>query len=515
MSSTNRGHVVVDRELELERQEHLAAVGRMRRLMPLAVVLWLGFFFVDWVLATWVVPGSLLPYLGLRVVGVVPILGSWWRLSRPPIPSPRLLTSLDLMMTTSSATILSVMCLLSGGLTSPYATYIAMVLAGRAASMPDPWRTGMVRLGVPALASPVVLALAYPWSSALQAQLLDASARGTYFFYLMLIGGAWGLLVISSHNAWILRRQIFRSRSIGRYRLKRRIGEGGMGEVWVAWDEQLRRDIALKILRPEAGTQPALIARFEREIMATAGLSHPNTVRIFDHGTTDDGLWYYAMELLEGVDLHDLVARDGALPPDRALYLARQAAGALAEAHRRGVVHRDLKPENLFVVELGGETDFVKVLDFGIARLTKSEEPRLTSTGWIAGTPEYVSPEMAAGGEAGPPADVYGLGGVLYFTLTCTPPFEEPNAARLLQLHIGAEPETLSQRMGYAMPPRLEATIMRCLAKSPEDRYADAGELAAALDECIAEYWAQGPFTADEVETPGEPRNTQGTMSQD
>ncbi len=498
IATTARPHQIVDRDRELERQEHLATVGRMKRLMPLAAALWMGFFFVDWVLATWVVPGELLPYLGLRLVGLLPILASWWRLAREPAPSRRLLAALDLMMTTSSATILALMCLLSGGLTSPYATYIAMVIVGRAATTPDHWRTGMVRLGVPALASPVVLVLALPFSSMLREQLLDAGARGTYFFYWMLIAGAWGLLVITSHNAWTLRRQVFRSRSIGRYRLERRIGEGGMGEVWVAWDEQLRRDVALKILRPEAGTQAAAVARFEREIMATAALSHPNTVRIYDHGVTDDGLWYYAMELLTGVDLYELVAAQGPLPPSRAIHLARQAAGALAEAHRRGIVHRDLKPENLFVAELGGENDFVKVLDFGIVRMTETDEVRLTGTGWVAGTPAYVSPEVAAGGDAGPPADVYGMGGVLYFALTATAPFDAENSAQLLRMHISAAPQPPSQRIGRALPRGLEDTIMRCLAKNPGDRFADAAELARALDACAAGGGPSDAVPADE-----------------
>ncbi len=501
IGSTPKPHQVVDRDRELERQEHLATVGRMRRLMPLATALWLGFSFVDVVLATWVVPGPLGPYFVLRLIGVLPIVGSWWRLAREPTPSPRLLAALDLLMTTSSATVLALMCLLSGGLTSPYVTYIAMVIAGRAASTPDHWRTGIVRLGVPALASPIVLALALPFSPVLAQQLTDPGARGTYFFYLMLIGGAWALLVIASHNAWTLRRQVFQSRSIGRYRLERRIGEGGMGEVWVAWDEQLRRDVALKILRPEAGTQAAAVARFEREIMATAALSHPNTVRIFDHGVTDDGLWYYAMELLTGVDLYELVAAEGPLSAGRAIHVARQAAGALAEAHRRGLVHRDLKPENVFVAEQGGEQDFVKVLDFGIVRMTQSDEVRLTGTGWVAGTPAYVSPEVAAGGDAGPPADVYGLGGVLYFALTSTAPFDAESSVALLRMHISAEPELPSVRRGQPLPPLLEATIMRCLAKRPEDRFADAGELARALDECAAAGGADVAFD-DEMWVP-------------
>jgi eukaryotic-like serine/threonine-protein kinase len=493
-AASAKPHQIVDRDRELERQEHLATVGRIKRLMPLATVLWLGFFFVDWVLATWVVPGPLLPYLGLRLVGVGPILVSWWRLHREPTPSPRTLAALDLAMTSTSATTLALMCLLSGGLTSPYATYITMVIAGRAASTPDHWRTGMVRLGVPALASPVVLALALPLSPMLQQQLHDAGARGTYFFHLMLIGGAWALLVIASHNAWVLRRQVFRTRSIGRYRLERRIGQGGMGEVWVAWDEQLRRDVALKILRPDAGTEPAAVARFEREIMATAALTHPNTVRIYDHGVTDDGLWYYAMELLTGGDLHALVAAHGPLAPRRAIHIARQAAGALAEAHRRGIVHRDLKPENIFVAELGGEQDFVKVLDFGIARMTQHDEVRLTGTGYVAGTPAYLSPEVAVGGDAGPPADVYGLGGVLYFALTGTPPFAAENAAALLRQHALTAPEPPSQRRGQPLPPALEQLVLRCLAKRLTDRFADAGALARALEDCPATVGADDPL---------------------
>jgi serine/threonine-protein kinase len=311
----------------------------------------------------------------------------------------------------------------------------------------------------------------------------------------MLIGGAWGLLVIASHNAWSLRRQVFRSRSIGRYRLERRIGHGGMGEVWVAWDEQLRRDVALKILRPEAGTNAAAVARFEREIMATAALSHPNTVRIFDHGVTDDGLWYYAMELLSGVDLYEMVAAEGPLAPARAIHIARQAAGALAEAHRRGIVHRDLKPENVFVAELGGEHDVVKVLDFGIVRMTQTDEVRLTGTGWVAGTPAYVSPEVAAGGDAGPAADVYGLGGVLYFALTGRPPFDAASSTALLRQHVMVAPEPPSQRLGRPLPAGLERTVLRCLAKDPEHRFADAGELARALDACAA---GGGPDTVDD-----------------
>jgi len=475
--------IITDRDRQLELQEHLSTVRRLRRLLPLAVALWLGFFFVDFVLSTWVVPGELWPYLVLRLFGVLPLLGVWWRLRRRPAPSPRQLAALDILMTATCAGILAAMCLLSGGLTSPFATYIAMVIAGRAAVWPNPWRVGAVRLGVAAVASPAVMLLALPFSGALAAQLSDPKALATYFFFLMLIVGAWILLVIGSHNAWALRRQVFRTRSIGRYRLDRRIGRGGMGEVWVAWHDQLQRHVALKILRPDAGSEACSVVRFEREILSTAALTHPNTVRIYDHGVTEDGLWYYAMELLHGEDLQRAVARDGPMDPRRAVRLVRQAAGALAEAHRSGIVHRDVKPENLFIAQLGGEPNVVKVLDFGIARMSQADDDtRLTSAGWVAGTPAYLSPEAAQGNEVEGSGDVYGLGAVLYFLLTGTPPFSAANSMRLLRLHTHAPVERPSARLGGPVPAAVEALVLRCLEKDPRDRFTDAGALAAALD---------------------------------
>jgi hypothetical protein len=478
--------LIVDRDVALERQEHANAVGRMRRLMPFACALWVGFVFVDWVLATFVVPGPLLPYVLLRVLGLLPLLGATWRLRRDPIPSPLQLALLDGMMTASCAAALSEMCLLSGGLSSPYATYIALVMVGRAAALPSHWKTGAVALGVPLVVYPIVLGLAALVQPRIAAQLGDGIARGTAFFHLMLLMGTWVLLVIGGHNVWTLRRQLFRSRSIGRYRLERRIGRGGMGEVWIAYHEQLARDVALKILRPEYGTDPVAVARFEREVMTTAALSHPNTVRIYDHGATDDGLWYYAMELLEGRDLSTIVREDGPMPPARAVHLVRQAARALAEAHGVGIVHRDIKPENVFVATLGGEKDFVKVLDFGIARAGQVRDARLTTTGWVAGTPAYVSPEAARGESADAPADVYGLGMVLYWAVAGALPFFAETPLEMLAKQVGEVPMPPSERLGETLPSAVEAVILRCLAKDPRDRFADAGALAGALDDVAA-----------------------------
>jgi serine/threonine-protein kinase len=474
--------LVVDRDVHLERVEHGAAVARMRRLLPIGIVLWAAFFFVDFVLATWIVPGDLGAYAVLRALGGVPMVIAWARLRYGGIPTPRALALHDLAMTSSCSATLTAMCLLSGGLTSPYASYVSLVLVGRAAVLPEHWRRGALSLGIPALVSPLVLVCAALGSPRLQAQLRDPVALGTHAFYLMQTSAAWILLVLGGHFVWALRRQVFAARSIGRYRLHRRIGAGGSGEVWLAHDEQLRRDVALKILRPDAGTHPILVQRFGREIVATAELTHPNTIRIFDHGVTEDGLWYYAMELLSGEDLERLVAREGPLPPRRAVHIVGQAARALAEAHARGIVHRDVKPQNVFVTSLGGERDFVKLLDFGVARVHDAADAGLTAVGSVPGTPLYLSPEAAAGVVVGPTADVYGLGGVLYWALTGGPVFTG-ESSQVLRLHAAARPEPPAQRLGRALPERLEAIVLRCLAKDPDDRFRDAGALAQALAE--------------------------------
>ncbi|MBK6921125.1 MAG: serine/threonine protein kinase [Deltaproteobacteria bacterium] len=475
--------LISDRDLALERQEHAAAVARMRRLMPIACVLWLGFGFVDWVLATFIAPAPLASYLVLRLFGLVPLVGCMLWLRLAPAPGPTGLRVLDGVMTASVSAVLTDMCLLSGGLTSPYAAYIALVLVGRAAVLPNHWRIGAVQLAVPVLVHPLVFLASAPFSPELAAQLHDGHAIAVSFFYLMLLFGAWALLVIGGHNVWALRRQLFRSRSIGRYRLERRIGRGGMGEVWIAFHEQLRRDVALKILRPEYGTDPIAVQRFEREVMTTAALTHPNTVRIYDHGTTDDGLWYYAMELLEGDDLSSIVRRHGPLTPARAIHLALQAARALGEAHAAGIVHRDIKPENLFVARLGGESDVVKLLDFGIARTASVRDSRLTTTGWVAGTPAYLSPEAAKGEPAGAPADVYGVGMALFWALTGTVPFGGDSPIEVLARQVNDPVPSPSLRRGEALPPELEALVLRTLAKDPQQRFEDGTALAQALQE--------------------------------
>jgi serine/threonine-protein kinase len=268
-----------------------------------------------------------------------------------------------------------------------------------------------------------------------------------------------------------------------------------MGEVWLAYHPGLKRDVAVKILRPEEREQAGALSRFEREVRATAELKHPNTVRVFDYGTTEDGLWYYVMEFLEGETLHRHVERLGPLPPARAVHIVGQAARAIAEAHEHHIVHRDIKPENLFLTALGGEHDFVKVIDFGIAKVVHPDGTK-TGTGWILGTPQYMSPEVAAGECADARSDVYALGAVLYFLLCGRPPFEAENAAALLFAHVNHEPPTPSSVLGRPIPKDVEGVVLRALAKDPAVRYATGAELALALAACrTAGRWTYGDAT--------------------
>ncbi len=214
-------------------------------------------------------------------------------------------------------------------------------------------------------------------------------------------------------------------------------------------------------------------------------------MRVLDFGVTDDGLWFYAMELLEGETLARLVERDKGLPAERAVHMLRQAARAMAEAHARGLVHRDLKPENLFVTSLGGEGDFVKVIDFGIAKgLADHPELGLTGDGKVLGTPLYMAPEQGEGKDVDARSDVYALGAVLYFVLTGVPPFAATSSVAILTAHLHHALVPPSQRTERPIPPDLEKIVERCLAKAPADRYLDAGELADALGACsLAGRW--------------------------
>jgi serine/threonine-protein kinase len=474
---------VIDRRAALEREELQAATLRLRTSLAVGLALWLLFGVGDWLIVEYIEPGRLDFFWALRLLGVLVMVATLVRLRFGP-PTLRRLRLLDGIVYTSVSVLLGVMCVRFGGIASPYSPGVGVILVCHTLSMNEHWKRNVVALGLPALAHPLTLLACALVSDRVAAQLHDSRALALFIINGFMILSTWFFLVIGGHAMWSVRQKLLEMRSIGQYRLRRRLGKGGMGEVWAAWHETLKREVAIKLLRPDILEHEAAIVRFEREVRATAELTHPNTVRIFDYGVTAEGHWYYVMELLEGRDLAALVGEAGPLPPRRALHLVRQAARALAEAHARGIVHRDLKPQNLFAATLGGEGDVVKVLDFGVAKLADPALTGLTGEGHLAGTPAYMAPEVIGGAEATPAADVYALGGVLYFLLTGRAPFTAASVEALLAAQVSAPPVPPSARVDRAIPADLEAVVLRCLEKRPDARYRDAAELSAALAEC-------------------------------
>jgi len=290
-----------------------------------------------------------------------------------------------------------------------------------------------------------------------------------------------------SRDIYQMEIDISHAREMGSYALEKLLGSGGMGEVWSARHRRLCSGAAVKLIRPEVLARKTgreahvLQRRFEQEARATAALRSPHTVALHDFGVSDDGSFYYAMELLEGLDLEELIERFGPQPPARVARILRQVCDSLAEAHHHGLIHRDIKPSNVFLARLGVTCDFVKVLDFGLVKAENTTSTRLTMDGTTAGTPAYMAPELATGAAFDGRADIYSLGCVGYFLLTGTPVFEESTPVAIALAHVQKQPVLPSQRTELPVPSSLEAVIMRCLAKSPADRPQSAMELARAL----------------------------------
>jgi hypothetical protein len=283
-----------------------------------------------------------------------------------------------------------------------------------------------------------------------------------------------------------LTEQVREATQLGQYVLESKIGEGGMGMVYRARHAFLRRATAIKLLLPER-TGKVSLARFEREVQQTSQLTHPNTVAIYDYGHTADGVFYYAMEYLDGLSLEELGHHDGPQAPGRVVHLLRQACGALAEAHKRGLIHRDIKPANLHLCVRGDIADYLKVLDFGLAKdlAAPSTQTQLSVSGIFVGTPLYVAPEaIRQPDQIDGRSDLYALAAVAYFLLTGTPPFQGASMVEVCSMHLHLEPEPPSKRLDRALPPLLEALVLRCLSKHPDQRPASALELARELADC-------------------------------
>ncbi|MBX3159442.1 MAG: serine/threonine protein kinase [Deltaproteobacteria bacterium] len=413
----------------IARHQHAGEVLRARSIIVVACLLWLVVgTALDLATHHAIGSGSLAFVLAVRFATTVFHIAAVAPLFRSPLPPPRVATALASSVFPVTSFALMLLATHMGGLTSPYVSAVFVVIMGEAIALPSHWRSGALLAVLSTTAYPAGLLAATQLDPALGAQLHDAHAMfvfGTFVAVLLAaaIVGVWG-----GHVMWSLRQSVFESRKLGRYRLIKRIGQGGMGEVWRAEDRALRRSVALKILSPEHGRKPSRVARFEREIQATASIVHPSVVRIHDWGVTDDGVWYYAMDLLEGFDLATLVRRCGPLPPALAVHLFVPAADGLAEAHRRGIVHRDLKPGNMFVIAPDQEPQRLELLDFGIARIGDGDDAELTHAGAVMGTPGFMAPEVLAGAPAGNASDVYGFAAALYFALTGKTPRDTKHA---------------------------------------------------------------------------------------
>ena len=349
--------------------------------------------------------------------------------------------------------------------------------------IPNHWRRAAVVIScmavVPLLAA-LVTTLRHPAGAAYITEHLGAVVETVLAVAVSAAGAIWGVYTINN-----LQDAVYQARQMGQYRLKHLIGSGGMGEVYLAEHLLMKRPCALKIIHPEKAGDPKVLARFEREVHTTAQLSHWNNIDIYDYGRTDDGTFYYVMEYLPGMSLADLVRQSGVLPAARVIHLVRQACDALQEAHGLGLLHRDLKPANLFASIRGGRHDVTKLLDFGLAKpLAGIDNANLTSDGMITGSPLYMSPEQATGDkEPDPRSDIYSLGGVIYYLLTGRPPFDDEKPLKVLIAHAHEMPQPPSKYRDD-VPLDLEAVVMRCLQKNPDDRYQTVSELAAALDDC-------------------------------
>ncbi len=484
------------RNTERGGDDAIARVIGFRRALSVGCGMWASFFLIDLAVVRYLHAGVLLHFVELRLAGFLALFLVVLRMHRTPPPTERGLQLADLIAYTAVAVGIALMCVEFRGLASPYVPGVCLVLLSRTVTAQDPWKRGAAMSGVPLGCFFGVLLGSALFSPRIAAQFQDPAALTTLLVNSAYVLGTYVYLVGGGHIVWSLRRQVFEARSLGRYRLKRRLASGGMGDVWVAYHPSLKRDVAVKILKLDhlERSQSAL-ARFEREARATAELAHPNTIRVFDYGVTEDGLWYYVMELLEGETLAQHVDRLGPLPPSRAIHIIGQAARALGEAHERGIVHRDVKPENLFLTSLGGEHDFVKVIDFGIAKL-ESVDGTMTGAGWVMGTPAYMSPEVAMGDSADARSDVYALGQVLYFLLCGRPAFQGDNVAALVFAQVNEKVVPPSYFLGRQLPTDLEAVVLRALQKEPGERFANAAEFALALSSCtLAGTWTFGDAT--------------------
>jgi serine/threonine-protein kinase len=367
---------------------------------------------------------------------------------------------------------------------------VAIFLILRAVIVPSTART-TVLLSLPAAIGMFAIQLAHGTVYVGQGVRMGPGMFVPYVVWVQcILGAAIAVAAVASHVNFGLRREIRKAQQLGQYRLERKIGEGGMGEVYLATHAMLRRPTAIKLLRPTI-TGEETIRRFEREVRETSRLTHPNTVSIYDYGRTPDGVFYYAMEYLDGKNLRAIVEETGPMAPARVIHILRQVCAALAEAHAKRLVHRDIKPGNIVLCTYGGGQDVVKLVDFGLVRDLGGNDPRLTQLGQICGTPETLAPELLGGEEATGRSDIYSLAVVGCYLLTGAQIFDAKSAAEFVGHHLHTDPIPPSAR-NPDVPKDLERVLLGCLSKDPGRRPTDVTTLSVQLEDCEhAGKWTQ------------------------
>lgn len=465
-----------DLEAAAERQS-------IRRGLRIGGYVWPLFTVLD--LYMWVVlypSAPILLFLAYRIALEVAMVWVYRQTARPD-RSIRFLTLSQNVLFSSAALIITLMAVHLGGLDSIYMQGISLACLIRAAIVPEPWQDSLSTFLPMGLAYPFVMGVAAFFSPAIAAQWRSPESLAHFGAGFVFVAASTVVGLASGHAVWAARQQVYKARRLGRYRLQAPIGKGGMGDVWLAWDGSLRRNVALKILRSDYRGGAASVRRFEREAQSASRLRVPHTIQVYDFGASDDGIYYIAMEFLPGIDLNRLVKAHGPQPAARAIHFMRQACLSLEEAHAAGIIHRDIKPQNLFLTLVGDTYDFIKLLDFGIARSrVVGEAVDQTQTGIVHGTPQFLAPEVCQGATADERSDIYAIGGTLYFLLTGQPPFDAGSVEGVMRAHLSVEAQPPSARSPLEIPPALDALVLRCLAKNPDHRYQSARDLLAALD---------------------------------
>jgi hypothetical protein len=431
----------------------------------------------------------------LHLLAIFGGIGVIWFATRRGGRSRRALTILD-----AAATILigvglgDALCIFHGLLPVELPVTLALthVLFARAIVVPSDWRRTLWISALAAAPTMGVTVAAGLWKLG-ASRIADATIA--IWCVMAVVMATW-----TSHVLYRLRRSVREARTLGQYRLEKKIGEGGMGVVFRARHAMLRRPTVVKLLPPEKAGRTNLV-RFEREVQLTSQLTSPHTVAVYDFGRTPDGIFYYAMEHLDGVDLDKLVEQQGPQPAARVIHILAQVCEALDEAHAAGLIHRDIKPSNIMLCRQGGVRDVAKVLDFGLVKEVESGDLKVSRAEHLLGTPLYLSPEAITDPESvDGRADLYALGAVGYFLLTGRPVFEGRTLTEVCGHHLLTAPVPPSQRTEEPVPADLERVLLACLEKDRAKRPSGARELRAALLACAdARRWTDADAEAASV----------------